>query len=251
MAGKSYRALATVVLLVAGYLLVVAAVRTWRANSKPLIVVRRPLPPTAPATRPAPALSDSDLVAYDFLVRETEKPRARRRPAKTQPTTVTLEIDPTTLPAATQSDLVPYVYFPPQPVIPLNVARAALDYVGADPDAEQVWAYAINDPNLSPNDRASLIEDLDESGFADPQNVTPNDLPMIVRRLELIEYLGPDAMDETNAAAFADVYRDLSALYARAASQLPTDEFGGPIPPTQGQPEGDPSVVPTSLPFRR
>jgi hypothetical protein len=247
MVSKSYRALATLVLLVAGYLLTVQAVRTWRAHSGPMWAVRR-LPATRPMTRSVPPLTDADLPAYDFLLQETQNPRPHRRP-KTQPTTtsVTVELDPAATPA-TQADALPYLYVPQQPVIPLNVARAALDYVGADPDAETVWAYAINDPNLSPSDRSDLIEDLNETGFSDPQNVTPNDLPLIVRRLELIESLAPDAMDETNAAAFAAAYRDLSNLYARAASQLPTDEFGGPIPGTPGLPQGDPSFVPTSLP---
>jgi hypothetical protein len=248
MASKSYRALAIIVLLAGGYLLSVAAVRTWRAHSGPAVAVHRPVA-TAPAARPVPGLTDSDLSTYDFLLRETENPRPHRRAPKTRPAmTPTLELDATTAPTTQGEAALPYVYLPQQPVIPLNVARAALDYVGSDPDAELVWASAINDPNLSPSDRSGLIEDLNQTGFADPQNVTPNDLPLIVRRLELIESLAPDAMDETNAAAFAQAYRDLSTLYARAASQLPTDEFGGPIPPTPGLPEGE-SIVPTSLPF--
>jgi hypothetical protein len=242
MAGKSYRALATVLLLVAGYLLAVAAVRAWQAKPGTIVAHRTPVA-TGPATRPVPLLSDIDLPAYEFLLRETENPRPhRRRPAKTQPTTVTLELDPATAPA-TQADIVPYAFVPQQPVVPLNVARAALDYVGADPDAEQVWAYAINDPNLSPSDRSNLIQGLNETGFEDPQNVTPNDLPLIVRRLELIEALAPDAMDESNAAAFAEAYKDLSALYTHAASQVPADESGGPASPV------DPSLLPPSLPF--
>src|SRR5947207_2924586 len=37
---------------------------------------------------------------------------------------------------------------PPEPVIPLEVARFALGFVGADPQAEEVWYQAINDPNM-------------------------------------------------------------------------------------------------------
>ena len=243
MAGKSYQALATVVLLVAGYLLAVAAVRAWRASPGQAV---QPTTSTRPATRPTPVLSSSDLSAYEFLLRETRSPRQRRRPAKTQPTTVTVEIDPATLPATTQADGLPYVYvppLPPQPVVPLEVARAALDLVGSDPDAEAVWTQAINDPNLSSEDRFTLIEGLNQTGFADPENVTPDDLPLIVRRLELIESLAPDAIDETNAAAFAEAYRELSDLYSRAASQLPADELGGPVLPTPDS-EGHPLLLP-------
>lgn len=105
---------------------------------------------------------------------------------------------------------------------PAAVARAALLMVGADPRAEAVWADAINDPDRDAHERSDLIEDLNEEGFADPHNPTPDDLPLIERRLALIEALAPDAMDESNAAAFAEAYNDLLNMHAHAAAmQLP------------------------------
>jgi hypothetical protein len=94
-------------------------------------------------------------------------------------------------------------------LIPKPLARAALEFVGADPEAETVWALAINDPDRSPNERKDLIEDLNEDGFPDPKHITADDLPLILSRLDLIEEFAPDSMDEVNAAAFAEAYKDL------------------------------------------
>lgn len=96
-----------------------------------------------------------------------------------------------------------------EPLVPLPDARQALGLVGQDPDAEDVWFLAINDPALPPEARKDLIEDLNEDGFPDPKNITPDDLPLILTRLELIESIADDAMDETNAEAFAEAYKDL------------------------------------------
>ena len=60
-----------------------------------------------------------------------------------------------------------------------------------------------------------LIEDLNEEGFDDPKNLTAADLPMIVRRIQLIENLAPQSADEVNAAAFAEAYKDLINMYAK------------------------------------
>ena len=98
------------------------------------------------------------------------------------------------------------------PIVPLPVAREALSYVGADPDAEAVWTAAINDPNLSAHERQDLIEDLNEDGFSDPKNVTPNELPLVMSRIALIEEMAPQAMDDVNAAAFAEAYKDLTNM---------------------------------------
>ena len=95
------------------------------------------------------------------------------------------------------------------------MARAALSYVGADSAAEQVWMTAINDPNTPSKERQDLIEDLNEDGFPDPKNITSDDLPLIVNRMALIENLAPDAMDDTNAAAFAEAYKDLTNMLAK------------------------------------
>jgi hypothetical protein len=103
----------------------------------------------------------------------------------------------------------------PEPLVPKPIARTALGYVGADEDAEEVWVNAINDPNRSADERKDLIEDLNEDGFPDPKNITEDDLPLIVSRLLLIEELAPDAIDDVNAAAFAEAYKDLVKMLER------------------------------------
>jgi hypothetical protein len=105
----------------------------------------------------------------------------------------------------------------PAPADPA-AARRALSLVGIDPDAEAVWAGAINDPSRTAHERQDLIEDLNEDGFPDPKHVTAEDLPLIESRLALIEQFAPEAMDDVNAAAFAEAYKDLMDMYGRAAS---------------------------------
>ena len=104
-------------------------------------------------------------------------------------------------------------------IIPVPIAFEALGAVGSDPIADALWNTAINDPNVSEHDRQDLIEDLNESGFADRKNLTPEDLPLIVNRLALIEQLAPDAMDQTNADAFAEAYKDLTKMYRKAGGE--------------------------------
>jgi len=94
-------------------------------------------------------------------------------------------------------------------------ARDALSRVGFDPAAEAVWLRAINDPDLSPEERKDLIEDLNEDGFPDPRNLTEADLPLILSRIALIEDLWPGAMDEVNDAAFREAHKDLVNMYLR------------------------------------
>jgi hypothetical protein len=105
-----------------------------------------------------------------------------------------------------------------EPVIPYPIAREALAWVGADAEAEEVWVQAINDPTLSRKQREDLIEDLNEVGI-DPKNLTADDVPLILSRLAIIEDLADDAMDEVNAAAFAEAYKDLSNMLVRAMRQ--------------------------------
>ncbi len=88
-------------------------------------------------------------------------------------------------------------------------ARAALAFIGRDPAADADYIQLINDPTVSENDRHNLIEDLNEDGFADPDNPTSKDLPMIRYRIDLIDDQAPVAMDKTNADAFAEARKDL------------------------------------------
>ncbi len=89
-------------------------------------------------------------------------------------------------------------------------ARVALELVGVDPAAEAYWLDAINDPSLPPNERQDLIEDLNEVGLSDPQHPAPEDLPVILSRLALLDQL--PAMDQVNSAAMDEAYKDLENL---------------------------------------
>ena len=94
-------------------------------------------------------------------------------------------------------------------------ARIALGMIGYDAEADEVWIQLINDPGLSENARSNLIEDLNEDGFADPDNPTLDELPMIEYRIELIEDLLPYAMDEVNSDAFKEARKDLVNMVER------------------------------------
>ena len=77
----------------------------------------------------------------------------------------------------------------------------------------------INDHQTSAHDRSDLIEDLNEEGFENPHNPTFDDLPLIENRIAIIETLAPDSMDDVNAAAFAEAYKDLINMRARLVGQ--------------------------------
>jgi hypothetical protein len=116
----------------------------------------------------------------------------------------------------------------PQTVIPINPlpakrgkppildpdARAALRFVGDDPDAETYWLQAINDSTLPAEERKDLIEDLNEDGLSDPDHPGPQDLPLIESRLMILDDLAYDPMDKVNADAIREATKDLSKMYA-------------------------------------
>lgn len=161
------------------------------------------LTPSPLRQRPAPSVSESrtEPVKPDPQTNNSEQ-KASAAGAKTQKT-----------PGAKQGSS-------PAPE-PLQdpAARVALAFVGADPDAETYWYAAINDPGLSAHERQDLIEDLNEDGLSDPQNPTVEDLPLILNRLQLIEAVASDAMDEVNADAFQEAYKDLVNLAIQALGQ--------------------------------
>lgn len=101
------------------------------------------------------------------------------------------------------------------PAFKEQVGRFALSAVGDDPDAEDAWIQVINDPSLSAEARQNLIEDLNEDGLSDPQNPSLADLPLILNRIQLIEELVPDAMDQVNWDALQEAYKDLVNMAAR------------------------------------
>ena len=92
-------------------------------------------------------------------------------------------------------------------------AREALVLVGADAKAEEYWLKAINNPNLPAKEREDLIEDLNEVGYSDPKHLTAADLPLILKRIAIVEKL--EAMDEVNAAAIREAHKDLTRMRDR------------------------------------
>lgn len=101
-------------------------------------------------------------------------------------------------------------------------ARLALNFVGADAQANQFYAQTINDPSLTPNHHRELIEDLNQDGFPDTRNLTAGDLPLVENRIALIEQLAPGALDKVNAAAFQEAYKDLVNMRAKITGQPAT-----------------------------
>ena len=155
---------------------------------------------TQPAQRPATAPAEPSLVLRSQEKKAEPASEKKAPKAKSPKKSKSPPLDPAAAEAAA-------------------VARQALFYVGADPDAEAVWVDAINDPSRTAHERSDLIEDLNEEGFPDPKHPSIDDLPLIASRLALIEDLAPDAMDEVNAAAFAEAYKDLANMYARVTEQ--------------------------------
>jgi hypothetical protein len=111
-------------------------------------------------------------------------------------------------------------------------ARVALAFVGTDAQANQFYQQAINDPSLLKNHRRELIEDLNREGFVNGKNLTANDLPLIQNRITLIEQLAPSAMDQVNAAAFKEAYKDLLGMRTRI-----TNPPGQPAAPAGNNPQ--------------
>jgi hypothetical protein len=141
---------------------------------------------------------------------------------------------------------VTFLVLPAEPAdknVPAHVAREALKLVGTDPVAETIWIDAINNPALPAADRKNLIEDLNEAGFADPKNPAETELPLIQHRIALIEKLAPTPMDDVNAAAFAEAYKDLKAMAARLTQppqpQPPPEQPAMQPQPEQPQPQPD------------
>jgi hypothetical protein len=97
-------------------------------------------------------------------------------------------------------------------------ARDALALVGVDPDADEYWFNSIFDTSLPDNERADLMEDLNETGFDDPKNLTADDLPLILNRLEIIGAVLPDA-DDFMAEHLLEAQKDLANMFAQATGQ--------------------------------
>jgi hypothetical protein len=141
-------------------------------------------------------------------------------PAIAEPVIAPPVMEPEAAPQKPVVKAAPKTNQPPKrskPPIEDPLARDALSLVGADPQATEYWMLAINDPGLSGHERQDLIEDLNEDGFPDPKNLTEDDLPLILSRIVLIEQLAPYSMDDVNADAFAEAYKDLLNMAGKLA----------------------------------
>lgn len=103
-------------------------------------------------------------------------------------------------------------------------ARAAVAQVGVNDEAETAWLAAVNNKNVPANTRAELIYALAEEGYSDPDEFTEDDLPLIAARIVLIERVGAEAIDQTNAAAFNAVHATLAALTQQLMTQTDNNQ---------------------------
>jgi hypothetical protein len=199
--------------IILGLFLLVGATATgflWIWNYQHAKVARLVAGPLAEAAR------NETRAAVPPATLPPKRARTRRssRPAAASPQSQrSAQPAPAATPTPRQEPLI-VASSAPALVITEPLAREALSYVGDDPNAEAVWIAAINDPNLSNAARSNLIEDLNENGFPDPSHPTADDLSLIVSRIQLIEALAPDAMDDVNAAAFAEAYKDLVNMFS-------------------------------------
>lgn len=69
------------------------------------------------------------------------------------------------------------------------LAREAMSLVGLDAAAEKYWLDAVNDTSLPKSERQDLVDDLNEGGFSDPHHPTPEDISVILKRLDILEKL--------------------------------------------------------------
>ena len=90
-------------------------------------------------------------------------------------------------------------------------ARVAMSLVGIDPEAESYWLEAIFDSGLPDNEREDLMEDLNEEGLSDQKHLGPQDLPVILNRLAIIEEILPHA-DKFMVTHLGEAYKDLVNL---------------------------------------
>jgi len=194
---------------------VVAYVALWRApavpESAPVSEARRVASESVQGSGTAPPQP------LDLTSTEAAMPRIAQAPEAPPPDSL-IGTPPLTEPAPTegQAPSVPASVAqparPPKPELADPAARVALFFVGADAEAEGYWYTAINDPSLPPGEREDLIEDLNEEGLSDPRSPGPEDLPLLLNRLDLIEQYAPYAMDQVNADAFQEAYKDLVNL---------------------------------------
>ncbi len=102
---------------------------------------------------------------------------------------------------------------------PDEQARAALALIGTDPAAERYWLTTISSPDVPAKERKDLIEDLADVGYTNIRNPTAEDLQIVAYRLQLIQQLAQNPMDNTNAKALAEAQKDLTKTATKALAQ--------------------------------
>lgn len=90
-------------------------------------------------------------------------------------------------------------------------ARVALSLVGNDSGAEAYWVSAIFDTSLPQSEREDLMEDLNEDGLSNPKHPGPEDLPLIMNRIRIIEEIAPYA-DDFMLEHLGEAYKDLNHM---------------------------------------
>jgi hypothetical protein len=90
------------------------------------------------------------------------------------------------------------------------LARYALTFAGADPQATEFWRQTISDTALPMDHRSELIEDLNQDGLQNERNPTAQDARLITNRLALIDTLRDQVADNPRlTAAWAEAQKDL------------------------------------------
>jgi len=171
-----------------------------------ILLMRQSPPKSAPAQRPsdthiAPTTETAAIVVDEVPPTES----AKAPPMKSTAPKPSLQTQSSVAPTAKE---------------PLHDpdARDALALVGFDPAAEQYWLDAIYDSSLPDNEREDLMEDLNEQGFTDPKNLTPDDLPLIESRLEIIDAILPNT-DDFMRAHLLEAQKDLINMFGQAAGR--------------------------------
>ena len=101
------------------------------------------------------------------------------------------------------------------------LARLALAFVGANPQAGELFHTAVLDGALTPDARRNLIEDLNQDGLSSKKNPSPEDLALVTARYRLTQtYLQQDYVqgDRMLLAAFKEADKDLLKILQRAAA---------------------------------
>jgi hypothetical protein len=101
------------------------------------------------------------------------------------------------------------------------LGRVALNFVGANDQALELFHQAALDPQIKPDQRRNLIEDLNQDGFTNRKNPTPEDLKLMANRYALTQsYLQQDYVrnDKMLTAAFQEANKDLGNMLQRAGA---------------------------------